>query len=83
MKPNLIITVGSIALKSMTLFFPSSGQLNTFKLKNDTGKVIRDTTPWVYPLYHTSWRGRTHRDAKKQKLDWLKIPFILEEIKHN
>lgn len=83
MKPKLIITVGSVALKSMTLFFPSSEQLRTFKLKDDIGKVIRDTTPWVYPLYHTSRRGRTHRDAKKQKLDWLIILDILEEIKRN
>jgi DNA polymerase len=80
MQPKLIVTVGNVALQSMRLFFPSSKQLKTFKLKNDIGKVIRDTTPWVYPLYHTSRRGRTHRDAEKQKLDWLKIPSILEEI---
>ena len=79
-KPKLIVTVGGTALKSMQLFFPSSDQLNTFQLKKDIGKVVRDTLPWVYPLYHTSRRGRAHRDANKQKLDWLKIPFILEEI---
>ena len=83
MKPKLIVTVGNVALKSMRLFFPSSEQLSTFKLKNDIGEVVHDTTPWVYPLYHTSWRGRTHRDAEKQKIDWLKIPSILEEIEHN
>jgi uracil-DNA glycosylase family 4 len=82
LQPKLIITVGSIALKSITLFFPFSEQLKTFKLKNDIGNVIRDTPPWLYPLYHTSRRGRTHRDAEKQKLDWLKIPSILEEINH-
>ncbi len=80
MQPKLIITIGGIALRSMKLFFPFSEQLKTFKLKNDIGKVIRDTTPWIYLLYHTSWRGRTHRDAEKQKSDWLRIPSILEEI---
>ena len=83
MKPKLIVTIGNIALKSMKLYFPSSEQLKSFKLMNDIGKVIRDTTPWVYPLYHTSRRGRIHRDAKKQKKDWLKILFILEEINGN
>ncbi len=81
LRPKLIVTIGGIALKSMKLFFPSSDQLKTFQLKKDIGKVVRDTTPWVYPLYHTSWRGRTHRKAEKQKDDWLKIPSILEEIK--
>lgn len=80
MQPKLIVTIGSIALKSLTLFFPSSERLKHYQLKKDIGKVIRDTMPWVYPLYHTSWRGRTHRNAEKQKLDWLKIPSILEEI---
>ena len=81
MQPKLIVTIGGIALRSMKLFFPSSGQLRTYQLNKDIGKVVRDTTPWVYPLYHTSWRGRIHRDAEKQKDDWLKIPSILEEIK--
>jgi len=83
MQPKLIITVGNVALKSMRLFFLSSEQLKRYQLKKDIGKVVRDTTPWVYPLYHTSRRGRTHRDAEKQKLDWLKIPSILEEISRN
>jgi uracil-DNA glycosylase len=80
MKPKLIITIGAIPLKSMKLFFPSSEPLKTFKLKADIGKVVRDTRQWVYPLYHTSRRGRIHREAKKQKRDWLKILDILEEI---
>lgn len=80
MQPRLIVTIGNVALQSMRLFFPSSEQLRNYQLKKDIGKVIRDTTPWVYPLYHTSRRGRTHRDAEKQKHDWLKIPSIFEEI---
>lgn len=83
MQPKLIVTVGNVALQSMRLFFPSSEQLRNYQLKKDIGKVIRDTTPWVFPLYHTSRRGRIHRDAKKQKLDWLQIVDILEEIKRN
>jgi uracil-DNA glycosylase family 4 len=79
-QPKLIVTVGSIALKSLTLFFSSSEQLKHYQLKKDIGKAIRETIPWVYPLCHTSRRGRTHRNEEKQKLDWLKIPYILEEI---
>ncbi|MBN1181813.1 MAG: hypothetical protein JXB49_05960 [Bacteroidales bacterium] len=79
-QPKLIVTLGSIALKSLALFFSSSEQLKHYQLKKDIGKVISDTTPWVYPLYHTSRRGRINRNAEKQKLDWLKIPSILEKI---
>jgi len=80
LQPKLIITLGSIALKSLALFFSSSEQLKRYQLKKDIGKVISDTTPWVYPLYHTSRRGRINRNGEKQKLDWLKIPSILEKI---
>jgi len=80
LRPKLIVTVGSVALKSMRWFFPSSGALKNYQLKRDIGQVIRDTTPWVYPLYHTSWRGRTHRSAENQRRDWLKINSILNEI---
>ena len=80
LQPKLIITLGSIALKSLALFFSFSEQLKHYRLKKDIGIVITDTTPWVYPLYHTSRRGRIHRNAEKQKFDWLKIPSILEKI---
>ena len=81
LQPKLIVTIGGTALKSMRLFFAFSEQLKTFQLKKDIGKVARDTQPWIYPLYHTSLRGRIHRTAEEQKDDWLKIPSILEEIK--
>lgn len=83
MKPKLIVTLGRTALTSMALFFSSSEQLKAYQLKDDIGKMISDTTPWVYPLYHTSRRGRINRDSKNQQLDWLRILDILELINRN
>ena len=79
-RPKLIVTIGGTALRSMKLYFPSSQQLRVYKLEDDIGRVIRDTTPWIYPLYHTSRRGRTHRVAVDQKRDWLYILNILTEM---
>lgn len=79
-KPELIVTIGNSALRSLKLFFPESKQLNNYKLKNDIGSVIQDTKPWIYPLYHTSLRARIRRNAELQKKDWLKINTILEDL---
>lgn len=78
--PMLIVTIGGKALTSMRLLHHYSSQLRPFKLTPDIGKVIKDTDPWIYPLFHTSRRGRANRVAKEQKKDWLKILDILEEI---
>ncbi|MEW6535054.1 MAG: uracil-DNA glycosylase family protein [Candidatus Auribacterota bacterium] len=75
--PKLIVTVGGTALRSMKLLFPNSQQLKAYRLKDNIGSVINDTTPWIYPLYHTSMRARLHRNAELQKQDWLKINTIL------
>ena len=58
--------------------FKNSQKLKSFTLKNDVGKVITDTKPWIYPLYHTSLRARLTRNTEQQKEDWLKIKTILE-----
>lgn len=79
-KPKLIITIGGTALKSLQLYFLSSQQLQGFRLTDNIGEVIQDTTPWIYPLFHTSLRGRIHRPARYQKQDWRKIPIILEQL---
>jgi uracil-DNA glycosylase len=76
-KPHLIVTIGNVALQSMKLYFQGSGMLREFILKENIGSFIQDTDPWIYPLYHTSRRGRLSRNAENQKADWLKIISIL------
>ena len=79
-QPKLIVTIGSRALDSLKIYFVSSAQIRDFQLKYDIGNVIRDTNPWIYPLYHTSLRGRLHRKAEDQKMDWMRISDISAEI---
>ena len=78
--PKLIVTIGNIPLKSLKLYFRGSEQLKEFTLKKDIGKVIKDTNPWIYPLYHTSLRARQTRNTEQQKDDWFKIKGILKEF---
>lgn len=78
--PSLIVTLGSIALEAIKKLFPKSQQLNEFKLKRDIGKVVTNTTPYIYSLFHTSVRGRANRIAELQKKDWQRIPEILKRV---
>ena len=73
--PKLIVSIGAKALDSLKRLerFKSSKKLNSFELKNNIGELIKDTSPKIYPLYHTSRMGQIHRSLKKQEKDWLKI----------
>lgn len=77
-KPKLLVTIGSIPLKSLRLLFSKSDQLKRFKLKYNIGESIKETKPWIYPLYHTSLKARLTRNTKKQRRDWLKIKEALK-----
>ncbi len=79
-QPKLIITIGKVALDSLRWLHSSSYQLRRYRLKIDIGTVIKDTKPWIYPLYHTSQRGRLSRCAEDQRKDWMKIPVILKML---
>ena len=79
-EPKLIVTIGSAAFESVTNCFhykPKTGFLKNI------GRLIKDTDPFIYPLGHTSIRGRSpvNRSAELQKQDWLKLPLIMNEVK--
>ncbi len=80
-KPQLIVPLGNIALKALRYVFPESRQLERFKLKHSIRSLITDTTPPVYPVYHTSARARVTRSKKDQAADWRKIPQFLNSHK--
>lgn len=80
LKPKLIVSLGNVALKSLKLYFKDSVSLKKFSLKENVGDTIKDTTPWIYPLYHTSKRAQMTRSVEEQKRDWLKIKDILLEL---
>ncbi|MBR9678542.1 MAG: hypothetical protein GOU97_04600 [Nanoarchaeota archaeon] len=75
-QPKLIVTLGNNALKSIRYIFPESKQLKNFRLKHNIGEIIKETKPWIYPLYHTSIRARRTRNVQQQKKDWLNIKKI-------
>ena len=80
LNPKLIISLGNIALKSLKLYFKDSVSLKKFSLKENVGDTIKDTVPWVYPLYHTSKRAQMARSVEEQKRGWLKVKDILSEL---
>jgi len=72
-RPQLIVALGNVALEGLRYVFPDSRQLKQFRLKHDIGSVISDTTPPIYPVYHTSSRARVTRGKNEQAEDWRKI----------
>jgi len=72
LKPLLIVTVGAKALGAVRKLYPSK-KLRKAKLKTHVGILIDDTPIPVFPVYHTSLLGRTHRNREKQKRDWMKL----------
>jgi len=77
--PKLIVTLGMSALNAMKYLFPESKEIRNYKtFKKDIGTVIKDTSPWIYPVYHTSPRVQNSlRKPEQQKKDWLKINELL------
>ena len=80
--PLLIVTVGRVAYESVMRFKKQWPDPSGRKFLGLVGQVIRSTSPWVYPLSHTSRLGRASRSAELQKEDWLAIPRILNEAKN-
>ena len=83
--PKLIVTVGERAMQSVLRYLGHWRRAGCPKLRDVVGKLITETDPWVFPVAHTSRRGRANRKAELQKSDWLKIPGILEQAdeRHN
>jgi uracil-DNA glycosylase family 4 len=80
-QPRLIVTLGNVALRTLRYVFPESRQLKKFRLKRSIGSRITDTTPPIYPVYHTSSRARGTRCKEQQAEDWNKIPQFLNSQK--
>ena len=79
-RPQLIVTLGNIALRTLRYAFPESRQLKQFRLKRSIGSLITDTTLAIYPVYHTSVRARATRKKEQQAADWQKIPQYLNSL---
>ncbi len=75
-KPLLIVAVGGTALKALKMIFKESKQLRNHRL-SDVGKVINDTNPIIYPVYHTSNRAGITRSFEEQKKDWRMMAKFL------
>jgi uracil-DNA glycosylase family 4 len=80
-KPLLIVTVGWKALESALRYFGHWPVRDRNTFGSWVGQLIEDNDPWIFPVAHTSDRGRANRKAAIQKEDWLKIPIILERAR--
>jgi DNA polymerase len=80
-RPLLIVTVGWSALQSILRYeglWPVPGRKS---FASWVGESIETTSPWIYPVAHTSRKGRANRKAALQKADWLRIPDILRRAR--
>jgi uracil-DNA glycosylase family 4 len=75
--PKLIVTVGQIAFKSVLRYFNHWPPERYETFLGAVGQPVLETEPWIFPLAHTSRRGRAMRRAELQRADWLKIPDIM------
>lgn len=80
--PKLIVTIGESAWKSALRYFDCWHQFKHIGFLKSVGNVITETTPWIFPLSHTSRRGRVHRSAGLQRNDWKKIPGIIRQLEN-
>ena len=80
-QPILIVTLGWSPLQSVLRYFGLWPVKDKKTFESWVGQSIEINNPWLYPVAHTSDRGRANRAASIQKADWLKIPEILERAR--
>ena len=71
--PEVIVTLGSIALNALTYITP-----HNYSLKKTVGQIL----PWgggaLVPLYHPGPRARVHRSYAKQTSDFIALSKIVD-----
>lgn len=71
--PEVIVTLGSIALNALTYITP-----HNYGLKKTVGQIL----PWggraLVPLYHPGPRARVHRSYAKQTSDFIALSKIVD-----
>ena len=80
-QPLLIVTVGWSPLKSILKYYGHWPVRNKSTFDAWVGQLIDENDPWIFPVAHTSRKGRANRKADIQKSDWLEIPAILARAK--
>jgi uracil-DNA glycosylase len=70
--PDLVITLGRFA---MNYFYPDG------KISRDHGRLIKSQGYNVYPIYHPAAGLRNGKMMEALKLDFARIPKVLENIK--
>ncbi len=72
-QPEVIVTLGSIALKTLNAISPHG-----LTLKNDVARP----TPWqnklLVPLYHPGPRATVHRALSKQRSDFMRLAKLVD-----
>lgn len=80
-RPSLIVTVGWSALQSVLRYYGRWPVRDKLTFGAWVGRLIDDNDPWIYPVAHTSLKGRANRKATLQHSDWLEIPKILRRAR--
>ena len=79
-RPRLIVTVGWVALQSLLRYQGLWSRSTSKNFSDWVGQLIDITDPWIYPVAHTSLKGRINRNSELQREDWADIPKILERF---
>jgi len=73
--PDVIVTLGAVALNAVGLLAPHSLSLST---------DVSRPTPWLgrllVPLYHPGPRARLHRSLAKQRADFIKLAKLCSPV---
>lgn len=72
-RPQLIVTLGRIALESLSFIHPHSLALNKSK-----GMSFSWNSYNLYPLYHTGPRAIIHRSTELQLSDFKRLPNLIK-----
>ena len=87
LNPKIIVTLGSVAKKSLIYVFRNDKRIKSISKKSlkllfsERKNIIRRGSQIIYLLYHTSKRSRISRSKKKQIEDWKLIPKLIKDFK--
>lgn len=73
-KPNLIVTLGRIALDSLNSIFP-----HNYSLSKHVGQILEWDGYNIMPLYHPAPRALVHRSFQKQLEDYKSIAAFIKQ----
>jgi uracil-DNA glycosylase family 4 len=74
-KPDVIVTLGAIALKALGIISP-----HRINLRDNVAKVHSWNNLQLFPLYHPAPRALIHRSILKQRSDFMRLSKLVHPL---